>query len=51
MEFDQGYISPYMISDSEKMLSIFQNANILITDQKISNTKDLLPILEQLMAE
>jgi len=51
MEFEQGYISHYMISDSEKMLSIFQNANILITDQKISNTKDLLPILEQLMKE
>jgi chaperonin GroEL len=51
MEFDQGYISPYMISDSEKMLSVFRNAHILITDQKISNTKDLLPILEQLMAE
>jgi len=51
MEFDQGYISPYMISDSEKNLSIFKNANILITDQKISQTKQLLPILEKLMAE
>jgi len=51
MEFDQGYISPYMISDSEKMLSIFKDAPILITDQKISNTKDLLPILEKLVAE
>jgi len=49
MEFSQGYISPYMISDSEKMLSIFKNTSILITDQKISATKDLLPILEQLM--
>ena len=51
MEFSQGYISPYMISDSEKMLSIFKNTSILITDQKISATKDLLPILEQLMWE
>jgi len=51
MEFNQGYISPYMISDSEKMLSVFKNTPILITDQKISATKDLLPILEQLMWE
>jgi chaperonin GroEL len=51
MEFDQGYISPYMISDSDKMISIFKNAPLLITNQKISNTKDLLPILEKLMSE
>jgi chaperonin GroEL len=40
-----------MISDSEKMLSIFQDSSILITDQKISNTKDLLPILEKIVAQ
>ncbi|MDQ7008694.1 MAG: chaperonin GroEL [Candidatus Gracilibacteria bacterium] len=51
MEFDQGYISPYMISDSEKMLSIMDNSPILITDQKISQTAQLLPILEKLVSE
>ena len=51
MEFNQGYISPYMISDSEKMLSILKNVPILITDQKISTTKELLPILEKLMTQ
>jgi chaperonin GroEL len=40
-----------MISDNEKMLAIMENSPILITDQKISNTKDLLPILEKLVAE
>ncbi len=49
MEFDQGYISPYMISDSEKKLAIMQNSNILITDQKISQTETLLPLLEKLV--
>jgi len=49
MDFDQWYISPYMISDNEKMLAIIENSPILITDQKISDTKSLLPILEKLV--
>jgi len=49
MEFDQGYLSPYMVTNSEKMTSEFKDAQILITDQKISSTKDILPLLEQLL--
>ncbi len=49
MEFDQGYMSPYMVNNSEKMLAEFLNAPILITDQKISNMKQLLPLLEEMM--
>ncbi|EKE26852.1 MAG: hypothetical protein ACD_4C00136G0012 [uncultured bacterium (gcode 4)] len=48
MKFDNGYISPYMITDGEKMESKIQDAKILITDKKISSLKDLLPVLEQL---
>lgn len=51
MEFDQGYISPYMVTSGEKMLSEFKNAPILITDHKISSMKDILPLLEQLLWE
>ena len=49
MEFDSGYVSPYMVTDTEKMLAEYKWAPILITDQKLSNMKDLLPILESLM--
>ncbi len=51
MEFDTWYISPYMITNGEKMTSEFKDAKILITDQKISSMKDLLPLLEQLLWE
>ncbi|MDD5769575.1 MAG: chaperonin GroEL [Candidatus Gracilibacteria bacterium] len=51
MEFDQGYISPYMITSGEKMLAEFRDAQILITDIKISSMKDLLPLLEQSLGE
>ncbi len=51
MEFDQGYISPYMVTNTEKMISEMKNAQILITDGKISSMKDLLPILEQIISE
>jgi len=51
MEFDQWYLSPYMVTNGEKMLAEFKDARILITDQKISNMKDILPILESLMQE
>ncbi len=51
MEFDSWYISPYMVTNTEKMLAEFKDAKILITDQKISSMKDLLPLLEQLLWE
>lgn len=51
MEFDSWYISPYMITSWEKMRSEFKDAKILITDQKISSMKELLPLLEQLLWE
>ncbi len=46
MQFDRGYISPYMVTDSEKMEAALEDPYILITDKKISNVQDLLPILE-----
>nr|MDD3719751.1 chaperonin GroEL [Candidatus Gracilibacteria bacterium] len=49
MQFDQGYVSPYMVTNPEKMEAIIKDAPILITDSKISSMKDLLPILEQLV--
>lgn len=47
MQFDKGYISPYMVSDPERMVAELDNPFILITDRKISSMKDILPILEQ----
>ncbi len=49
MEFDRGYISPYMVTDTDKMEAVIDDANILITDKKISNVQDILPLLEQTM--
>ncbi len=49
MQFDKGYVSPYMITDSERMEAVMDNPFILITDKKISVIKDLLPILEKTM--
>ncbi|MBR5112014.1 MAG: chaperonin GroEL [Clostridia bacterium] len=49
MEFDRGYISPYMVTDTDKMEAVIDDANILITDKKISNIQDILPLLEQTM--
>ncbi|MBR5708966.1 MAG: chaperonin GroEL, partial [Oscillospiraceae bacterium] len=46
MQFDRGYITPYMITDSDKMESVLDNPYILITDKKISNIQEILPILE-----
>lgn len=51
MEFDQWYISPYMVTNPEKMLAEFKDAKILITDGKISSMKDILPLLEELLWE
>ncbi|MDZ7726422.1 MAG: chaperonin GroEL [Candidatus Campbellbacteria bacterium] len=48
LEFDQGYVSPYMISNSERMEAEMKNASILITDKKISSVKEVLPLLEKL---
>jgi chaperonin GroEL len=49
MQFDQGYVSPYMITNAEKMEASMKDAPILITDSKVSSMKDLLPVLEQLV--
>ncbi|WP_209341781.1 chaperonin GroEL [Flavonifractor sp. AGMB03687] len=49
MQFDRGYITPYMVTDTEKMEAVLDDALILITDKKISNIQELLPILEQVV--
>ena len=49
MQFDRGYITPYMVTDTEKMEAVIDDAYILITDKKISVIADILPILEQLV--
>ena len=51
MQFDKGYVSPYMVTDTEKMETVFENPYILITDKKISNIQEILPLLESLMQE
>ena len=49
MQFDRGYLSPYMVTDSDKMEAVIDDALLLITDKKISTINDILPILEQLV--
>ncbi|MDD4569118.1 MAG: chaperonin GroEL [Tepidanaerobacteraceae bacterium] len=51
MEFDRGYISPYMVTDTEKMEAVLDEPYILITDKKISSIQDLLPILEKIVQQ
>ena len=51
MQFDKGYVSPYMVTDTEKMEAIVDNPYILITDKKISNIQEILPLLENLMEQ
>ena len=49
MQFDRGYISPYMCTDTDKMEAVIDDAYILITDKKISNIQEILPLLEQIV--
>ncbi|MFD0588856.1 chaperonin GroEL [Paenibacillus sp. GCM10027627] len=49
MQFDRGYISPYMITDTDKMEAVLDNPYILITDKKISNIQEILPVLEKVV--
>ena len=49
MQFDRGYITPYMVTDTEKMEAVIDDAFILITDKKISNIQEILPLLEQIV--
>ena len=49
MQFDRGYLSPYMATDTDKMEAVLDDALVLITDKKISNVQDILPLLEQIV--
>jgi len=49
MQFDRGYISPYMVTDTDKMEAVIDDPYVLITDKKISNIQELLPLLEQII--
>ncbi len=49
MEFDKGYISPYMVTDHERMEAVLENPYILITESKVNNIKDILPLLEKIV--
>jgi len=51
MQFDRGYVSPYMVTDTEKMEAILEDPYILITDKKITNVQDILPLLEQIVQQ
>ncbi|AYD39490.1 chaperonin GroEL [Clostridium fermenticellae] len=51
MQFDRGYLSPYMVTDTEKMEALLDDAYILITDKKISNIQEILPVLEKIVQQ
>ncbi len=51
MQFDRGYASPYMVTDTDKMEAVFDDALILITEKKISNIQEILPVLEQIVQQ
>ena len=50
MQFDRGYLSPYMVSDTEKMIADLDNPYVLVTDKKISAVQEILPVLEEVVA-
>ena len=49
MQFDRGYVTPYMVTDTEKMEAVFEDCSVLITDKKISAFQDMVPLLEQIV--
>ena len=51
MQFDRGYLSPYMVTDTDKMEAVLDDAYILITDKKITNLQEILPVLEQIVQQ
>ncbi|MCT4566377.1 MAG: chaperonin GroEL [Maledivibacter sp.] len=51
MQFDRGYVSPYMVTDTDKMEAVLESPYILITDKKITNIQEILPILEQIVQQ
>ncbi|MGH2335443.1 chaperonin GroEL, partial [Enterococcus faecalis] len=51
MQFDRGYLSQYMVTDIDKMEAVLENSYILISDKKISNILDILPLLEQILQQ
>lgn len=51
MQFDRGYVSPYMVTNSDKMEAVLENPYILITDKKLSNIQEILPVLEQVVQQ
>ncbi len=51
MQFDKGYVSPYMVTDTDKMEAVMDNPYILITDKKISNIQEILPLLEEITSQ
>src|SRR5699024_7865189 len=51
MQFDRGYLSQYMVTDNDKMEAVLENPYILITDKKISNIQEILPLLEQILQQ
>ncbi|ATH94504.1 molecular chaperone GroEL [Bacillus glycinifermentans] len=51
MQFDRGYASPYMVTDSDKMEAVLENPYILVTDKKITNIQEILPVLEQVVQQ
>jgi chaperonin GroEL len=51
MQFDRGYISPYMVTDTEKMEAVLEDPYLLITDKKVTNIHDILPVLEKIVQQ